>query len=186
VDKRERILRAALELFAERGYYGAPVSLIAERANVGSGTIYRYFRDKKKLVNVLYRDWKEAMFEKTMEALNQQDQPLRSLFHGIWEKMTQFALENPEAFVFMEAHHHSPYLDEASQTLSNKITEHFKAMFQMGQAQEVIKDAPAELLKSVVVGAFSEMMKNHWNGELEITEELMAQTEEMCWQAIRR
>ena len=185
MDKRERILRAALELFAERGYYGTPVSLIAERANVGSGTIYRYFRDKETLVNVLYRDWKEAMFEKTMEALNP-NQPLRSLFHGIWEKMTQFALENPEAFIFLETHHHSPYLDEASQTFSNKITEHFMAMFQVGQEQEIIKDAPPELLKSFVVGAFAEMMKNHWGGELEITGEMMVQTEEMCWQAIRR
>ena len=159
--------------------------MIAERASVGSGTIYRYFKDKAELVNALYQHWKAAMFEKTMEALNP-DQPLRSLFHEIWEKMTQFALENPEAFVFMEAHHHSPYLDETSQTLSSKITDHFTAMFKMGQAQEIIKDAPPELLKSVVVGAFSEMMKNHWNGELEITEALMARTEEMCWQAIRR
>jgi AcrR family transcriptional regulator len=185
VDKRERILRAALELFAERGYYGTPVSLIAERANVGSGTIYRYFKDKAELVNALYQNWKEAMFEKTMEALNQ-DQPLRSLFHEIWQRMTQFALENPEAFIFLEAHHHSPYLDEASQTLSNKITDHFIAMFQIGQEQEIIKDAPHELLKSFVVGAFAEMMKNHWSGKLEMTGELMLQTEEMCWQAIRR
>ena len=42
-DKSTAILEAALALFAERGYDGTPVPLIAEKAGVGAGTIYRYF-----------------------------------------------------------------------------------------------------------------------------------------------
>src|SRR5438067_8425981 len=42
-DKREAIMSAALELFVERGFYGTAVPEIAERAEVGAGTIYRYF-----------------------------------------------------------------------------------------------------------------------------------------------
>src|SRR6185369_16360221 len=62
-DKRERILDAALSLFAERGFHGTPVPLVAERASVGAGTIYRYFASKEALVNALYQRWKMAFID---------------------------------------------------------------------------------------------------------------------------
>jgi AcrR family transcriptional regulator len=40
-DKREDIVWAAMELIAEHGFHGAPMAMIAERAGVGAGTIYR-------------------------------------------------------------------------------------------------------------------------------------------------
>ena len=54
--KREAILRAALELFAERTFDGTPVPLIAERADVGAGTIYRYFASKEDIFREVVRD----------------------------------------------------------------------------------------------------------------------------------
>ena len=55
-DKREAILAAALDLFNERSFNGTPMPLVAERAGVGAGTIYRYFESKEALGNVVYRD----------------------------------------------------------------------------------------------------------------------------------
>ncbi|HQM90514.1 MAG TPA: helix-turn-helix domain-containing protein, partial [Syntrophales bacterium] len=49
-DKRDEILRAALELIAEHGFHGAPMAMVAERAGVGAGTIYRYFEGKDALI----------------------------------------------------------------------------------------------------------------------------------------
>jgi len=47
---RERIVRAAAELFAERGFDGVSVSDIAERAEVGRTTFFRHFGDKQEVV----------------------------------------------------------------------------------------------------------------------------------------
>jgi AcrR family transcriptional regulator len=47
---RERIVRAAAELFAERGYAKVSVSDIAERAEVGRTTFFRHFGDKQEVV----------------------------------------------------------------------------------------------------------------------------------------
>src|SRR5215468_3748459 len=60
-DKRDAIMTAALELFVERGFHGTAVPEIAERADVGAGTIYRYFESKEALVNELYRREKQAL-----------------------------------------------------------------------------------------------------------------------------
>lgn len=49
---RERILRAGREVLAERGF-GAQITHIVNRANVGTGTIYRYFGSKEGLVRAV-------------------------------------------------------------------------------------------------------------------------------------
>src|SRR5271168_4104217 len=51
---RERILAAALEVFAERGFDGAHTREIAERAGANLGLIKYYFNDKERL-------WKAAV-----------------------------------------------------------------------------------------------------------------------------
>jgi TetR/AcrR family transcriptional regulator, cholesterol catabolism regulator len=50
---RERLLDAALELFAERGFEATTTKLIAGRAGVPNGLIYYYFETKEKLLECL-------------------------------------------------------------------------------------------------------------------------------------
>jgi len=47
--KQEVILARAIEAFAEDGFRDADVQVIAEKAGVGYGTVYRYFRTKEEL-----------------------------------------------------------------------------------------------------------------------------------------
>lgn len=49
----ERIMEAALKLFAEQGYSGTPTSQIATEAGVSEGTIFKYFPKKKDLLSQL-------------------------------------------------------------------------------------------------------------------------------------
>src|SRR3982751_3749160 len=60
--KRDAILRAAIDVFAERGYFNAQVADVARAAGVAAGTVYLYYRSKDDLL--------VSIFEKTMrEAL---------------------------------------------------------------------------------------------------------------------
>lgn len=61
-DKRERILVAAEEIFAERGFYHARVADIARSAGVADGTIYLYFKSKDDLLI--------SLFESRVERVN--------------------------------------------------------------------------------------------------------------------
>lgn len=49
-DKRERIMTAARELFAEHGISGVTTQQIADRADVAIGTLYRYASTKAELL----------------------------------------------------------------------------------------------------------------------------------------
>src|SRR6478609_5975894 len=59
-DKREAILRAAIDVFAERGFFNAQVADVARAAGVAAGTVYLYFRGKDDLL--------VSIFERTMRA----------------------------------------------------------------------------------------------------------------------
>ena len=52
---RARLLDAAQEVFTERGYDAASLAEITERADLGTGTLYLYFRDKRGLYEAMVR-----------------------------------------------------------------------------------------------------------------------------------
>lgn len=52
--RREAILKAALDVFAEKGYHAAGIADIAERLDAGHGTIYRYFKNKLDIFLTLF------------------------------------------------------------------------------------------------------------------------------------
>ena len=52
---RQRLIRAALELFTTRGYHDTTTAQIAKKAGIAEGTIYKHFSSKQHLLNELYR-----------------------------------------------------------------------------------------------------------------------------------
>src|SRR5215207_8910446 len=59
IDKRDALLRAAIDTFAARGFFNAQVADVARAAGVAAGTVYLYFRSKDDLLT--------SIFEKTMK-----------------------------------------------------------------------------------------------------------------------
>ncbi len=55
-DRRQRILEAAVRVFAVRGYHAARVGDIAEEAGVAHGLLYHYFPSKEEVLRTLFRD----------------------------------------------------------------------------------------------------------------------------------
>jgi AcrR family transcriptional regulator len=76
--RREAILAAALDEFAERGFEGARLDDVARRAGVAKGTIYLYFRDKESLFQELVRSAISPLVT-ALEAARSLDMPLRAV-----------------------------------------------------------------------------------------------------------
>jgi len=55
-DKRERIMEAAIRVFAQGGFYATRVSDIAKEAGVADGTIYLYFENKDDVLISIFQD----------------------------------------------------------------------------------------------------------------------------------
>src|SRR6476646_7001430 len=61
-DKRAAILRAAIDVFAARGFFNAQVADVARAAGVAAGTVYLYFKSKDDLlVSIFERSMREGL-----------------------------------------------------------------------------------------------------------------------------
>ncbi|MDQ3281081.1 MAG: TetR family transcriptional regulator [Acidobacteriota bacterium] len=79
-SKRERILRAAVDVFAEHGYFNAKVAQIAKAAGVADGTIYLYFDGKEDVLVTIFREHTRNYLhslEQSMSNVNRADERLR-------------------------------------------------------------------------------------------------------------
>jgi AcrR family transcriptional regulator len=178
-EKREAILEAALQLFAEHTFDGTPVPLIAERAGVGAGTIYRYFDNKEALVNAVYRRWKLEMKRRLVD-----DAPggatAREEFSHWWQALWRFAHEQPRAFGFLEMHHHADYLDAESRAVGAAVVEGARTMVRRAQRAGGMRRSDPDMLIAMVFGAFTGLVK----AGLPASPRAVAEAEACAWQLV--
>ena len=180
-DKRAAILRAALKVFAEGGVNGIPMPVLARQANVGTGTIYRYFESKELLVNELFREQKLTINQRLYADLDLQ-RPADEVFSEVWRRMVQFTREEPDAYRFMELQDHRPYLDEASRTLEREALKPILAQYRALQKRGIFRsDIRAEVLMTRVWGAFINLIKAERDGHISLSEEDIAAARDACW-----
>src|SRR3954468_10476728 len=83
--KRDAILRAAIDVFAERGFFNAQVADVARSAGIAAGTVYLYFKSKDDLlVSIFERSMRDGL-EAGRNAVADLDDPrerLRRLARG--------------------------------------------------------------------------------------------------------
>lgn len=53
-DKREAILRAAIRVFSQNGYFNSKVADIAREAGIADGTVYLYFKSKEEILHSIF------------------------------------------------------------------------------------------------------------------------------------
>lgn len=71
-ERKKQILKAAVQVFAERGYHGCRISDVADRAGVAYGLVYHYFGNKEALLDTIFQaNWE--VFGKALEDVASQD-----------------------------------------------------------------------------------------------------------------
>src|SRR5688500_16594829 len=176
-ERRESILEAALACFVERGFHGTAIPQIAEKANIAAGTIYHYFDSKEALVNALYRQWKAAVAQRVFTAFPQ-GASSRTQFQVMWHEIVAFALGAPTAFAFIELHNHASYLDAESLAIDRSVKEFARTMIERAQSEGLVKPLDAYVLMELVFGAFVGMMRAHWEGRIELDDDVIAAAEQ--------
>ena len=78
IDRKEKILFAALELFALEGYHATPTSKIAQKAGVSEGLIFRHYENKEGLLSAILQA-AEALFLKHIAPIMEEHDPEKVL-----------------------------------------------------------------------------------------------------------
>lgn len=188
-DKRDEIVRAALELIAEHGFHGAPMAMIADKAGVGAGTIYRYFENKDVLINELYGEIEDRMQLFIMEGYAT-EAPFRGRFLHLGTGLLRYFIEHPLDFRYVEQFHNSPYgvAVRRDKLLGNREggCNAFKELFEQGLTQQVLKDFPLVILFDLAFGPLVTVARDHILGFVQLDETMIERTIDACWDAVKR
>ncbi|PLX84054.1 MAG: TetR family transcriptional regulator [Desulfuromonas sp.] len=184
-DKRRAILRSTMELIAEQGFHGTPTSQIAQRAGVGVGTIYRYFKDKDELIEEIHEE-NHALFASTFAENYDPAMPVRENYLAIFSALTRLFIANPFEIRFMEQYYNSPYGIAKKRAEEVECDKPLFAFFEQGKEQQVIKDLPCEVLMSLSFGPILFLTRDHLNGFVDLNDEMIATSVEATWDAVKR
>ena len=187
-DKREEVIKAALELIAEHGFHGAPMAKVADKAGVGAGTIYRYFESKDAMIAGIFNELEKKVVESLMQGYSV-DRPLRERFIHLATMIIRYFMDNATQFRFIEQYMNSPYgvtmrrerlLGEA------RDIDLFRHLLQEGIDRRELKDLPLAMHFALAFGPILSLLRDHILGFVELDDALIQKAVEACWDGVRR
>jgi AcrR family transcriptional regulator len=186
--KHDDIIKAALELFAEQGFHGTPMSMIAEKAGVGAGTIYRYFENKNVLITELFGDL-ERKFMAALQDGYDPNKPIRERFVHISKAILVYSISHPLYFRYMEQFHNSPYgVSFRKDKILGKSGDHdlLEEIFDEGVAQQILKELPRPILFALFIGPLITITRDHILGFFNLDDALIKEIVNACWDGIKK
>ena len=177
-----------MEIIAEHGFHGAPMAMIAKKAGVGAGTIYRYFESKDVLIKDLFLEL-EAKITATIMDGYCDEKHMRERFIYLFDKLFRYFLANPLHFRFLEQYYHSPYgVALRRDKLLDKAREHdaFRELFEQGIRQQVLKDVPIFVLAAMTFSTIVALARDTILGLIQMDDALIMKSIEACWDGIKR
>jgi AcrR family transcriptional regulator len=186
-EKRDEIIRAAIELIAEHGFHGAPMALVAERAGVAAGTIYRYFESKDDLIRETHA-FLEQQILATLTVDYPTAQPVRERFLHIGRKLVAYFIDSPLEFRFMEQFFNSPYgvAHRREKLFGNREKSIIFQLFDEALEQGIVKNLPLPVLCALTFGPLVDVCRDHSLEFVTLDEALIEQVVAACWDGVKR
>ncbi len=94
VDYKNKILAAAIKVFAQKGYNNTTMSDVSIQAKVGIGTLYNYFRNKDDLLLNCMKKTIEDEIQLVKQASDKEKDPIDKL-HTFFIKHTELVINKP-------------------------------------------------------------------------------------------
>ena len=183
-EKRTAILNATLQLTCEQGFHGAPMSMIAERAEVGAGTIYRYFDNKEALLNELFLELKKAFSQRLLDGFSTDLSP-KEQFCTAWLNIYNYCIQHPDEMSFLEQYHNSPLLTPETEAETLRYIAPLAVAFQSAIDEGEVKDMPFEMLGVFVYDTAVALAKRYIAGSLRLNESKQEMAARACWDAVK-
>ncbi len=184
-EKRTAALRATLALIAEQGLEATPMSQVAERANIGVGTIYRYFSNKEDLINALYIDLKAEIARFCLRDYAE-DVPAAEGIKRLLRNVIFYYLQNPAAFLFVEQYENSPQITAHTREEGDRLAAPIEQLFVRASEEGLLKDLPIAMLGGLMSGAVIGLAKLYLQGQLSVEDGTLEAGLDAIWDAIRR
>ncbi|HEX2834028.1 MAG TPA: TetR/AcrR family transcriptional regulator [Thermoanaerobaculia bacterium] len=179
-SKRERILRAAVDVFAEHGYFNAKVAQIAKAAGVADGTIYLYFDGKEDLLITIFREHTRNYLhslEQSLANINRAEERLRI---AVRHHLETLGRDRALAVVSqVELRHSLKFMSLFSQEEVKDYLNVIRKIVEHGQQEGTFRrNVHPQLVAKAIFGVLDEMVTSWMLSEKEY--DLPAQSEQVA------
>jgi AcrR family transcriptional regulator len=168
---RQKLLRAALELYTAEGYHATTTPAIAARAGVAEGTIYRHFSGKEQLLNEVYRaaqHWARGVVAES-ESPGERPPPASERLQRIARRLIEGAERDPAVARMLFQMRDERHLDEKSREAAREFRAALTQVFAAGKSDGAVRAGPAELWAgvwlAVVAYAAERITAKEWSSE---------------------
>jgi len=180
---RQRLVRAALELFTAQGYHATTTPQIAKKAGVAEGTIYRHFTSKQQLLNELYRGAARWATKLVSEADAASAEP-RGKLGELGRSLVAGAAREPAITRLFFLDRHGTLLDEESRKTARDFRVALEGVVAQGKAAGAVKAGAAELWAAIWLAITTFAMERITTREWTSDHGGVAQAIDAAWDAI--
>ena len=182
MNKKEAILKAAIELLTEKGVHNTPMSAIAKAAGTGMGTIYNYFPEKGVLINEIYVQIKKE--EAAVYSTFEEGKPMKTQFETYFASIINFFTEHPLYFKFMDQLQASPIITAESKAAGAVSIDPVFQLLEKGKQERIIKSIATEELLVFIGGVVLSYLRWYFD-QSKTGDKPLANQVQMIWDAIK-
>jgi TetR/AcrR family transcriptional regulator, fatty acid metabolism regulator protein len=161
-DKREAILRAAVKVFARRGYFNSKVADVAREAGIADGTVYLYFKSKDEILHSIFDRAMAEFIAEGKKELAEIESPKDKLRRIAELHLEKLGADRDLAVVFqVELRGSTKFMQEFSATGFAEYLDIIQQTFIEGQQKGIFyKDLKPIICAKILYGALDEMVTN--------------------------
>lgn len=181
-EKQKKILEAAIETFAEKGFAATSTSEIAKKAGVAEGTIFRHYKTKKELLMkivspMMFKLIGPIVINDLYKVLDQEFDDFEEFLRAMIDNREQFLKNNIKTIriLIQEIPFQEELREQFIEHIGKKVYGRFRRIVQHYQEKEQIivmnPDTVIRLIISTVLGYFATkyvISPREWNDEEEI------------------
>ena len=94
-NKEKDILEAVSKVFAKEGFHQAKISKIAELANIATGSVYLYFKNKDSILSKMFEEMWQKIYEETKNLADRTDINPLEKFENMLDVVFDLFISNP-------------------------------------------------------------------------------------------
>jgi len=139
-EVRERLFRAALALFSQKGFVETTVEDITNAADVGKGTFFNYFPSKDHIL-LAFGEMQLGKLQAAVEEARRNNTPMLAFFRSLGQLMTAEPTRNPDIIrAILLAFLSSTPVREGMLDLQKRVLAIHSEMIRLGQQRGEIRD----------------------------------------------
>lgn len=184
MDKRAQILATITEIIASEGVTGSPMSQLAKKSGVATGTIYHHFKSKEDIINEVYISIKKN-FKVIIEEVKAKQLDFEEEFKGVWLGFYHYFANHPTQFKFIQQVDHSPIITPETHTTCEKYLHPVFEFYQKGIDENILIDMDIMLIGHLTYDNIFTMVNLKLKG-FQITQRILQQAVDFSWRGIAK